>query len=214
MHWRNSQFQVVYFLVGKCHTPDEAYRVLKELREERQLALANADVEDLRSNAKFASASDILCSPGSGTARRYEARAEIKEIQAFMTQTQACIDEAKRELDFLEQLIVKINPLRKYAALPDHEAHQMAQQEEWLYELMTRAENYIASQGFIPHDQFATMRLHPQWTQVIQPRVLALLSEYKEHGPAGLSKLETPMGTKLPLLLEAAVVAPSPTPEL
>lgn len=39
MHWRNSNFQITYFIAGACHTPDEAYRKLRLLQEERKLAL-------------------------------------------------------------------------------------------------------------------------------------------------------------------------------
>ncbi|MGF3990643.1 hypothetical protein ACQX7T_15570, partial [Staphylococcus aureus] len=37
--------------------------------------------------------------------------------------------------------------------------------------LMRRAENYLLSQGSIPHDHFETMRLHPEFSTVILPHV-------------------------------------------
>ncbi len=42
MFWRNSSFQVAYFIVGKCHTIDEAYRVALELRHERDTSIKQA----------------------------------------------------------------------------------------------------------------------------------------------------------------------------
>ena len=43
-HKQNTNFQIVYFLVGSCHTPDGAYALLCELREERLLATNSYEV--------------------------------------------------------------------------------------------------------------------------------------------------------------------------
>lgn len=170
MYWRNSQFQVVAFILGKTHTPDEAYRVLLELREEREAAYSNVQVSDLRTRASIAKAKKVL-EVIKDESERLEAEATLLEIELNKKVNQACIDEAKRELEFIDMLIARVQPHRKYKHLPDHEAHQMTQAEEWKFELMTRAENYLSAQGQIPADHFATMRLHPAWESDIQPRI-------------------------------------------
>lgn len=173
MHWRNSRFQVVHFLVGKCHTPDEAYRVLKELREERDMALKSVKAADLRAQAKLMRARNTI-SRSMDEIAVLEARADVAELEATKENSQACIDEAQRELTFIDEMIERIQPHRVYKDLPDHEAFQLCQQEEWKQELLWRAENYICTGG-IPADHFATMRMHPEFEKVIAPRLQELV---------------------------------------
>lgn len=170
MHWRNSHFQITNFIAGSCHTPDEAYRKLMELREERDVAIKNVKASLLREQAKIKKAEHIIASDAPEW-DKLEAQADLEEINAFKEQSQACYEEAVRERDFIDSLIEQIKPHRKFAHLPDHEAHQAAQLEEWKDELKFRAENFLASQGTIPHDHLATMRMHPAWQTELLPHV-------------------------------------------
>lgn len=179
MHWRNSSFQVAYFLVGKCHTADEAYRVLHELREERQMALDNAKASSLRTQARQMRAQRII-DDAEDVVAVLEAQADLLEIDAFAKNSQDCIDEAQRELSFIDVMLERINPHRKFKHLPDHEAHQACQQEEWKYELAWRAENFLASGGHIPSDHLATMRMHPEFEQVIYPHIERVMIGLRE----------------------------------
>lgn len=86
---------------------------------------------------------------------------------------QDCIDACAREIVYIDSLIAEVEPLRRYAHLPDHEAHQAAQEEEWMLELMWRAENYLLTGG-IPADQMSAMRLHPQFEARILPHINAV----------------------------------------
>ena len=40
-HRQNHDFQILYFLIGSCHTPDAAYALCQELREERYACIEN-----------------------------------------------------------------------------------------------------------------------------------------------------------------------------
>lgn len=42
MHWRNSNFQYAYFILGACNTPIEAHRKCMEAIEDREMALDSA----------------------------------------------------------------------------------------------------------------------------------------------------------------------------
>ena len=56
------------------------------------------------------------------------------------------------------------------------------QREEWLFELMNRAENYLLTTGTIPTDHFVTMRQHPDFDDSILPfieNVQKLMQETK-----------------------------------
>lgn len=139
-HSKNSHFQYTYFLAGKCHTADEAYRVLKDQLDDRELAIEmNQD-----------------------------------KVPAGDKRGQELLAEAKRERDFIQNMIATIDPFRKYRHLPDHEAMQACQREEWGLELIRRAENFLLMSGAIPADQIEAMRLHPDFDEVIFPRIMAI----------------------------------------
>ena len=171
MHWRNSNFGIKYFIANSCHTADEVYRKLCELKEERDVAIKNVNASILRQQAKIKKANSIIKNIMSKEWEVLEAQADLEEIKAFKEQGQACYEEALRERDFIQSLIDQIQPHRKYSHLPDYEAHQMAQQEEWKLELVFRAENFLMSQGSIPHDHLATMRAHPEFNSYILPNI-------------------------------------------
>jgi hypothetical protein len=102
-------------------------------------------------------------------ADKLEAQAELLEINGSAQTTQKNIAAAEAELAMIHKLQERLQPLRKYAHLPDAEAHEAAQAEEWKLELMYRAENFMLMQGSIPVDQFDTMRMHPAFTTEILP---------------------------------------------
>lgn len=199
MHYRNSQFQVKYFIVGACHTADEMYRKLQELREERDVALKNVEASVLREKAKILRAETVINDLSKTEADKLEAQADILELKAFKDQSQACLEEAIRERDYIDTLIAQVQPFRKYAHLPDHESHQLAQQEDWKLELAFRAENCIASIGYIPTDQLATMRQHPEWSTFLLPKIQGLIQLTSQSG--GDSKILTQKG--MSFLLES-----------
>lgn len=179
MHWRNSNFQIKYFIVGSCHTPDEAYRKLCELLEEREMALNTVKASALRYEYNIAVAESKINS--SNILEQLEGKALYAELTANSKNTLACIEEAQREYNYIKGLIEEIQPLRKYSHLPDYEAHQIAQQEEWLYELMFRAENFLVSVGSIPHDHLATMRMHPEWNTKLNPYIKQLVTGLQQN---------------------------------
>jgi hypothetical protein len=166
MHWRNSHFQIRYFLAGRCHTPDEAYRVLCELREERALALENADVSSLKLALRMRWLRWFTWLPVLGALASIERVRLCRELVRIREPVRV----AREELAAIETMIAEVQPHRRYAHLPDREAHQAAQRDEWGYELAARAENYLLT-GSLPPDQLATMRQHPDFASQILPRI-------------------------------------------
>lgn len=141
---RNSDFQIAYLLAGKCHTADAAYAMLCNLREERELALYEAEkVAD-----KFARRDDV------------EARMFKRNLDAGV-----------KELETINKCIERVQPLRKYSHLPDDEAHEACQREEWKLEFIARAENSLLSVGYLQPDQLAAMRSHPDFMSEIYPAI-------------------------------------------
>ena len=69
-----------------------------------------------------------------------------------------------------------------FGHIPDDEAAQACQEEEWKLELMWRAENFLGSQGMIPHDHLATMRMHPAWKE-LSGHVQHLIELHREGKP-------------------------------
>ena len=183
----NTDFQILYFLIGSCHTPDGAYALLLDLRDERQMALNHEEsqkyireAEDIRSTKKLDSEDE---------AERLEGKAALIARQLSKELDLRNVAAARAELDFINKCIEKIQPFRKYSNLPNIEAHQAAQQEEWLQELIFRAQNYLMTTGSIHVDHFSTMRMHPEFTS----RILPAITETKQHIENGtIEKLFTP----------------------
>jgi hypothetical protein len=173
MHYKtnrqNHDFQLAYFVAGSCKTPDAAWSLLCDLRDDRQDALNLAKADSLRTEAKRMRAQAIVDRDGVTEADKLEAQAELLEINGSAQTTQKNIAAAEAELAMIHKLQERLQPLRKYAHLPDAEAHEAAQAEEWKLELMYRAENFMLMQGSIPVDQFDTMRMHPAFTTEILP---------------------------------------------
>jgi hypothetical protein len=168
-HRQNHDFQIAHFLAGKCHTPDGAYALLCDLKEDRKAAIANYQVSQKRVAAKLMRINKMLESEDA--AERLEAQADLEEIENGQQTGKVLYDAAVDEANFIQRCIDAIQPHRKYAHLSDPEAHEAAQREEWKFELIERAENYLLCTGTIPHDEFSTMRSHPDFKQAILPAI-------------------------------------------
>ena len=191
MHWRNSQFQTIHFIIGKCHTADEAYRIICQQLEEREQVVATANISldefklrRLKSEKLIKSEDEI---------EQYEGEIEIKKIDVDYKYFKLNFDEGVRELAFLKDCARKLEPFRKYRDQPDHIAHQMIQQEEWREELTLRAKEFIVSTGQIPQDQLRTLSLHPEFKEKILPQMNMIVKALKDgEDPTGLMLHTTP----------------------
>jgi len=186
MYWRNSNFQIAHFLAGKCHTMDGAYRMLLELREDREIAIRGVKASSLRAEAKKARANVVLANPPCES-DKLEAMADIAEIEASEDMSKAVYEQGLRERDFIDACIAKVEPLRKYRHLPDHEAHQACQQEEWKLELVHRAKTFLLTGGTIPQDHLSTMMCHPDFKSDIAPQI----DNFMKPGNMLLSQIDT-----------------------
>lgn len=178
----NHDFQILYFIIGSCHTPDAAYAKLKDLQENRIMALNSAKVAKIKENITIAKAKRKLNSEDE--IERLEGEADLAELESFAEITERNIKAAEAELKFIEDCIEKLQPHRKYAHLPDSEAHEAFQQEEWKYELIDRARNSLLTTGSINPDEFKTMKMHPEFVSEILPAIDSckrLMSQGKVH---------------------------------
>lgn len=199
---QNHDFQIAYFLAGDCHTPDGAYALLCDLREDRQNALNMVASGQLRERAKRLRAEKLLAS--TEEADRLEGQADLSEIDAMAATTRRNIEAAKAELATIEKCMEILQPMRLYRHLPDAKAHEAAQRSEWKFELIRRAENFIMTQGTIPADHFNTMRLHPDFKSDILPALANVKALVLGNNVEELRKLQDrPRNFDLPKLLEA-----------
>lgn len=178
MHWRNSQFQTIYFIIGKCHTADEAYRVILQQLEERQQAVDMAKLTDEEFKLRRMKAEEQIKSTNKIT--KYEGELEMKKIDVDYKYFKLNFEEAERELAFLEDCKNKLEPFRKYRDIPIHIANQLIQQEEWKHELILRAKEFILTRGTIPEDQLRTLMLHPEFKTGILPVMDATVKALKD----------------------------------
>lgn len=172
-HKQNSNFQITYFLAGSCHTADGAYSMLCDLKEEREAVIAYYEVSQLKEQAKKIRVEKLIKSDDE--ADRLDGQAELLEIENNNKQGKILFEAAQDELNHINKCIESVQPLRKYAEYSDLEAHELAQREEWMLELIHRAENYMLTSGSIPADHFVTMRMHPDFKEKIVPRIKGIM---------------------------------------
>lgn len=195
-HQKNSNFQYLSFVFGKAHTADECYRLLKSELDERTESLAISDAAALRREAKRMRAQEILDCDRNDTATKLEAQADIAEMDAAEPTGRKCYEACKREILFIRELLGILEPYRKCAELPDHEAFEACQREEWAEEFKFRAENFFLSQRNIPADQLDAMRKHVDWHSTIEPYLSRVAHSLKESGflpPEAYKKTEWKM---------------------
>lgn len=163
----NSNFGIAFFLAGACHTPDAAYALLLELKEDREMALSQIRAGRFRVAAKLAKSKYYI---EHGTEwEKLEAEAEKAKIEDDEQFSEKNIKAAEEELAFINACIERVQPHRAYAHLPDNEAHQAMQREEWKREFIWRAENFYLTSGMIPPQEFESMRKHPDFQADILP---------------------------------------------
>lgn len=167
MHWKHSNFQIYYLICGNCHTFDEAYRVLCELEEDRQLALDLSNAECVRAESKELLNKTIESDMSELPANRLSSSAVLLEIQARKPSTNACTSAAEAELAFIRYLKSAVQPHRKYKEFPDPIAHQLCQQEEWKLDLTWKAFNSYCSTHHIPPDLLTLIHLHPESSVIL-----------------------------------------------
>lgn len=165
----NTNFQIAYFVAGNCHTADAAYFALRNLETERQRAVDSIPIVELKWRATRMKLEQQLTS--AHEYERIEAQAELQALDLEIRNYQPMADSARAELAFIQECIERVQPERKYGHLPDIEAAEMCQAEEWGLELQRRAENYLLTSGTIPHDHFNTMRLHPEFETRLLPHI-------------------------------------------
>lgn len=107
-------------------------------------------------------------------ANMLDAEADKLEVEADIPTWEMNLTAAKQELKDIEDLMLEIKPMCKYADLPILEMSEASQEDEWLGELKQRAENFLMTAQTIPHDHFQTMRMHPKFKQELIPHIQAI----------------------------------------
>lgn len=204
-HRTNSNFQLLHFLVGDCKTADGAWMLMYGQKIDIEVKLRHCEAQALRRDAKIAEAERIINSWFYSKAAKMNAQAEIIECTAGHSTWELNKQAALDELAFINEIMDKLEPHRKYKDLPLLEANEACQREEWLLELKARCENFLLSQGSIPADELRTMRSHPDFAAEIVPHIQQLhlgLSKVTSRSEALLMvEKSTPVKT---LLLEAS----------
>lgn len=182
---QNTNFQILNFIAGSCHTPDAAYFALLNLLQEREQAVDGLPVTELRFKAKEIEIKRKLASKDE--VERLMGEAEALQFENDKKVHYKLAESARAELQFIQNCIARLQPYRKYSHLSDVEASEAYQAEEWGLELKRRAENFLITTGTIPHDHFNTMRLHPAFEQELMPHIENIHKALQS--PEGASKL-------------------------
>jgi len=189
-HRNNSDFQLRYFMAGSCYTPDGAWALLYGQRIDIENKIEHTIAQGLEREAAIARAEDVIAIPTIGRADRLTAQAEIIKANAGRYIWEKNLEAARNELKAIVDMMAELAPQRKYSHLPLLEANEAMQRDEWLGELMMRAENQLATRGTIAHDDLNTMRCHPDFKSHIVPHIEAIMLAAKT-GVSGLNILTT-----------------------
>lgn len=114
MNWKHSLYEIYAVSFGQAFVVDEAYRILHELREDRQFAIASAFAEQKRAQAKVVNAKATIRDFEQGKdsqANKLQAEAFVLETDARFLIAQPCLDMARVELSFINSLIDHIDGL-------------------------------------------------------------------------------------------------------
>lgn len=145
MNWKNSNFQILYHIIGNCHTAPEAMRVLYELRQDRSFAIKSSLAEAKRSEAKVLAARRILDDKKETTSQKLRSLCDIEEQDARMEIAQPCYDAALQEMAFIEYLIEQVQSLSDRPITPLD--FQRIQPIENAYDIVLRSHTSVALTG-------------------------------------------------------------------
>lgn len=137
MNWKHSLYEIYAVSFGQAFVVDEAYRILHELREDRQFAIASAFAEQKRAQAKVINAKatirDFEQSKDS-QANKLQAEAFVLETDARFIIAQPCLDMARVELSFINSLIEHIDALGIRMFQDRAQGDQLVQPLEYAFE--------------------------------------------------------------------------------
>jgi len=177
-HRNNSDFQLKYFLAGSCKTADGAWCLLYDQKIDREQVYKVTEAQKIKRDIKRIKTERLLESDD--ILEQMQGKADLIELDAseygFDMNREAC----RQEVETLIKLMEELEPHRKYGHLPVLEASEAVQEEEWLLELKERCENFMITQGSIPHDHFHTMRCHPQFKSALAPFIATLYNKVSQ----------------------------------
>lgn len=199
-HRNNSDFQLRHFIAGSCHTADAAWNILYEQRLD---IMSKREITKARLLRRRAQWLDLEEQRQSIVTEQDELRYQAAKIEYDSGEgmLEMALAGADKELATIEGLMAELEPHRKYAHLPLLEATEAAQNDEWREEFKHRIENYMVSQGTIPHDQLEAMRKHPDFETNILPHIKQTVARIESaKGSANTVDVLTYHGGSLPLL--------------
>lgn len=165
--WKNSNFQIEYFILSDAYSAWEKYRVLEELRLDRKTALKTVKAAHFRQQAKIAAVKEAK----KGRAK-YECEADLAEMEASLEIVERDIVFAQQEYDFIIQYINALRPeleSTRIVGFTDEDMFQTVQQNEWLERLKSRAKNEMICTGTLNPETLRVMMSHPQYKDELLP---------------------------------------------
>ena len=174
-HRLNHDFQLRYFLAGSCHTPDAAWTLLYSQKIDMESKLKTAKAQAIDRKIKALEAENLLAS--SDPIMRLQGEKIQAELEASQYIFDMNVEGAEKELETIVALMEELEPLCQYAHLPILERNEACWREEWALELIRRAENNLLAYVTIPPDQLETMRQHPDFKELIVPKILELTAK-------------------------------------
>lgn len=190
-HRQNSNFQLKHFMANDCKTPDGAYVLLYGQRIDMENKIAVSVAQEMRRDARIMAANEVCGDSASKPSEVLNAKADIVEAEAEIPTWNMNLKAAEQELAAINRYMAELKPQCQYQGDDILEMAELKEEAEWRLELMARAENFMLSQGYIPHDQLNTMRNHPQFASAILPHIGVIENKLVENQANKLTGLKS-----------------------
>lgn len=179
----NTDFDIVNFVGRDAHTADGKYVLYVAQRNILKENYTRFLIAQKRKKHRI----DVLLSTVANTPavsmradHRFELSLELEELQASDENDRLNLEGGRKEIEFYDRIIAELKPLCKYAHLDLIDQQEAVQQEEWRLEFIERAKTHIQSVGYIPADQLAAMKAHPDFKAIILPEIQFLMKNKQE----------------------------------
>ena len=164
--WKNSNFQTQHFILSDAHSAWEKYRILTGQLLDRETALKTVKATALRQKAKLAAVQEA-----NTNVDRFNAQADLAELEAALDIVQRDIVFATQERDFIQGLIDSLKPeleKTRIECFDDNAMFQHVQAHEWIERIKDKIINEISCGGLNP-ETLRIAKSHPDFKTELLP---------------------------------------------
>ena len=154
MYWHRSNSDILTLVYTTCHTVDHAYFQLKYLWHERQDFIAYTLANNKRTLAEVVQAKAIAEDEGDTRQHRLLAEYSLDEAAALHPGNKRRVDYARKEAEFIQSLLDKLERHRNYTDLDDFAAEQQAAFDNSIADLLLNVYYDLCSLNMVTAERY------------------------------------------------------------